>query len=72
MAKGDNSRKLSKDDTQYIKTRLLRGVCQSALGRKFGVSRQRISQIKKLCKSGKKVMLFSGLEKSDEAFKGFV
>lgn len=45
--KGDNSRKLTEEETLYIKIRLLQGVCQSALARKFKVSRQRIHQIKK-------------------------
>lgn len=58
--KGDNSRKLSEEETLYIKIRLLQGVCQSALARKFKVSRQRISQLKK------------HLTPSSEPFKGFV
>ena len=59
--KGDKSRKLSDEETLYIKIRIIQGVCQSALARKFKVSRQRISQIKKI------------IPRSDELFstKGF-
>ena len=47
MPKGDNARKLSDEERDYIIGRIKRGVCMSALARKFKVSRQRIHQLKK-------------------------
>jgi len=48
MPKGDNARKLSDEERDYIIGRIKRGVCMSALARKFKVSRQRIHQLKKI------------------------
>lgn len=45
--KGDKSRKLTEEETEYIRIRVEKGVCMAALGRKFGVSRQRVWQIGK-------------------------
>ena len=43
--KGDNTRKLTAEETDYIWIRARRGVCMAALARKFEVSRQRVFQI---------------------------
>ena len=45
--KGDNVRKLTDDEMEYIHQRGQRGVCMAALARKFHVSRQRVFQIVK-------------------------
>ena len=47
MPSGDNTRKLSNDQINYIKERIIKGICMAALARKFKVSRQRIWQYKK-------------------------
>ena len=61
--RGDNSRKLTEEKTLYIKMRILQGVCQSALARKFGVSRQRISQLKsELPRSGEMLKAYTVCE----------
>ena len=48
MSKGDNVRKLTEEETLYIRIRVGQGVCMAALARKFGVSRQRVWQIGKV------------------------
>lgn len=44
--KGDNVRKLTASQVEYIWRRANLGICMSALARKFGISRQRVFQIK--------------------------
>ena len=46
MPSGDNVRKLTPEQTAYIRQQIAKGRCQSALARKYGISRQRVSQIK--------------------------
>lgn len=43
--KGDNFRKLSDEDTAYIRRRGLAGACMAGLARRFKISRQRVWQI---------------------------
>lgn len=47
VVKGEKSRKLTVEETEYIRSRVAKGVCMAALGRKFDVSRQRVWQIGK-------------------------
>jgi len=49
MPTGDNTRKLTAEETAYIKECCGKGVCKSALARKFGISRQRVGQIAASC-----------------------
>ena len=45
MPKGDATAKTTEDERKYIKLQASKGRCKAALARKFGISRQRVTQI---------------------------
>ena len=46
MPKGEQKRKITQEQTKYIQLQAAKGICLSALARKFHISRQRVWQIK--------------------------